>query len=62
MPSRRKLNPEKIVSRLMTTCPHCKAKNPPEEIMHVDMEHLECPKCGKRFIPGKENPGGNCTS
>ncbi|MBV9341927.1 MAG: hypothetical protein JO159_13715 [Acidobacteria bacterium] len=50
MPSRRKLNPEKILELLLTTCPQCAAKIPPEERKHVDTEHLECPKCGKQFI------------
>src|SRR5215469_8025508 len=57
MPRRGKLDLEKIRASLNTPCPHCGHSITPEERTHVDTEHLECPQCKKRFIPGKpESP------
>ena len=36
------------------TRPHCGHSITPEERTHVETEHLECPKCHQRFIPGGE--------
>lgn len=53
MPRRSKLDLAKIRASLNTPCPHCGHSITPEERTHVDTEHLECPKCRKRFVPGK---------
>jgi hypothetical protein len=50
------LHLEKIGSALNTDCPHRGHSITPAERTHVDNEHLECPRCHKRFAPGKENP------
>jgi predicted RNA-binding Zn-ribbon protein involved in translation (DUF1610 family) len=61
MPRRHKLDLEKISASLETLCPHCGARIGPEEYKRVDGEQLECPKCGKQFIPGHKNQGaGGC--
>jgi predicted RNA-binding Zn-ribbon protein involved in translation (DUF1610 family) len=36
---------------LATTCTACQYPIPPAEIVHVDSDHLRCPKCGAQFIP-----------
>jgi len=51
MPSRRNFDLEKINASLATECPHCRTRIAPKEYKRVDWEHLECPKCGKQFIP-----------
>jgi len=52
MPSRRKLNWDRINELQMTTCSHCDSKMQIADCKRVDSEHLECPQCGKLFIPG----------
>jgi predicted RNA-binding Zn-ribbon protein involved in translation (DUF1610 family) len=44
---------EKIHASLATACPQCSALIEPEEQKRVDGEHMECPWCGERFIPGR---------
>ena len=53
MSRRGRLDLAKIRASLNTLCPHCGHSITPEERTHVDTEHLECPLCKKRFIPGK---------
>jgi len=55
MPSRKKLNWEKIREGLMITCPHCESRINHGDCKRVDGEHLECPSCGQQFIPGPVN-------
>jgi DNA-directed RNA polymerase subunit RPC12/RpoP len=33
-------------------CPHCGYKIPPRELLHIDGEHIRCPKCGKDSVYG----------
>ena len=54
MPRRRKLDAEIIRISLATVCPVCSARIEPEEYKRVDGEHLECPWCGEKFVPGPE--------
>ena len=54
MAARCKIDLEKIRSSVTTECPHCGHSIPLEERTHVDMEHLECPRCHKRFVPHGE--------
>ena len=51
MPSRKKLNWEKIREGLMLTCPHCKSRINHAECKRTDGEHLQCPRCEQAFIP-----------
>jgi transcription elongation factor Elf1 len=57
MPSRRKLDRDRINELLMTTCPHCDSKMQFADCKRVDGEHLECSNCGQKFIPGRDNRG-----
>jgi ribosomal protein S27AE len=50
MPRRGKLDLERIRASLNTICPHCGHSITPAERMHVDTEHLQCPKCLKIFV------------
>ena len=52
MPRSSKLDRAKIDASLNTDCPHCGHSITPAERTHIDTEHLECPCCHKRFIPG----------
>jgi len=57
MPTRRKLDPEKIHASMNATCPHCGASIPPDQQMRIDFERMKCPKCAKLFDPrGNETP------
>jgi len=51
MPPRRKLDLEKIRAALIMQCPLCGESIPPDKQKRVDMEHMECPSFGKRFVP-----------
>jgi uncharacterized protein (UPF0212 family) len=51
--ARRKLDLEKIHASLNTICPHCGARIEPKDYKRVDWDHLECPKCGKKFVPSR---------
>jgi transcription elongation factor Elf1 len=46
MPSRRKLNWDKINELQMTTCLNCNSKMQIADCKRVDGEHLVCPRCG----------------
>ena len=54
MPSRKKINLEKIKASLFTLCTECGYKIQPAEERRIDFDHVRCPKCGAAFIPGKE--------
>jgi ribosomal protein S27AE len=51
MPRSRKINLEKVLASLNTTCPKCGFAITPDQIKRVDFERMECPKCGERFRP-----------
>ena len=53
MPRRRSSDLAEIKESTNTVCPHCGARIEPKDYKRVDWEHLECPGCGKQFIPGK---------
>ena len=48
----RKLDVEEIWRATTLECPHCHALIDPR----MDGEHLQCPWCDGRFIPGDEKP------
>ena len=60
MPSRKKLNLEKVRASLDAVCPKCGGLIPPAEVRRVDFERIECPVCGERFAPSPRRSGGNC--
>ena len=51
MPSKQKIDRTKVNAALNTQCPKCGYSIPPSQIARVDFEHVECPRCGDRFIP-----------
>jgi DNA-directed RNA polymerase subunit RPC12/RpoP len=57
MPTRRKLNLEKIEKSMNVACPHCAVRIEPKDYKRVDWEHLECPSCGAKFIPAAKSEG-----
>jgi predicted RNA-binding Zn-ribbon protein involved in translation (DUF1610 family) len=52
MPSKQKIDRDKVNAALNTRCTNCGYSIPPAQIARVDFEHVECPKCGERFVPG----------
>jgi hypothetical protein len=53
MPRCRNSDLAKIQAATDTTCPNCDTRVEPKDYKRVDWEHLECPGCGKQFIPRK---------
>jgi ribosomal protein S27AE len=49
VPRSRKINLEKALASLNTTCPKCGFTITPDKVKRVDFERIECPKCGERF-------------
>jgi hypothetical protein len=43
----RRKKPDPSTYDLTHPCPLCGYKIPPGEILHIDGEHILCPKCGK---------------
>jgi hypothetical protein len=52
MPTRRKLDLEKVRASLNTFCPHCTASIPPEDQNRVDSEQHEMPRSAERVRAG----------
>jgi hypothetical protein len=53
MASSRKINLEKVRASLDAVCPNCSRVIPPAEVRRIDFERIECPVCGKRFVPSR---------
>jgi len=51
MPSKQKINLDKVKASLNTLCPKCGYSIPPEKLYRIDSDHIQCPECGERFIP-----------
>jgi len=54
-----KINLEKVLAALNTTCPSCGYSITPAEIVRIDSERMRCPKCGtvfdaKPYAPSKK--------
>jgi predicted RNA-binding Zn-ribbon protein involved in translation (DUF1610 family) len=49
MPSRKKIDMQKVLAALKTPCPKCGHEITPAEINRVSWEEIKCPKCGLRF-------------
>jgi predicted RNA-binding Zn-ribbon protein involved in translation (DUF1610 family) len=54
MPSKQKINLEKVLASLNTLCSKCGYSIPPAEICRLDTERMKCPKCGEIFAPSKQ--------
>jgi predicted RNA-binding Zn-ribbon protein involved in translation (DUF1610 family) len=51
MPSRKKINLEKVKASLDHVCPKCGGLITPAQVRRIDFERIECPVCGERFVP-----------
>jgi len=49
MPSRKKINLDKVKASLATPCPHCGYQIPPAELRRISSTQVRCPKCGVVF-------------
>jgi len=50
-PRSRKINLERVLASLNTTCPKCGFTITPDLVKRMDFERIECPKCGEEFQP-----------
>ena len=50
---RGKIDLQKVLASLNTTCPKCCHQITPAEIKRVSRDEIECPKCGVQFDPQK---------
>ena len=48
-----KINLEKVLAALNTTCPACAYSISPAEIVRIDFERMCCTKCGQIFDAAK---------
>lgn len=51
MPSRKKINLEKVRASLDVVCPKCGKLISPAEVRRIDFERIESPACGEQFVP-----------
>ena len=49
VPSRKKIDLEKVRASLNATCPKCGRIIEPQDIKRVSWEEILCPDCGNRF-------------
>jgi len=54
MPTRKKIDWQKVQAALMTTCPNCGYETTPAEIVRISWEEIQCLKCGARFDAAKD--------
>jgi predicted RNA-binding Zn-ribbon protein involved in translation (DUF1610 family) len=51
MPSRKKINLEKVRASLDAVCPKCGTLITPAQVRRIDFERIECPLCREQFVP-----------
>lgn len=56
MPRRSKYDIAAMFAAMAVECTECHYKIPPAEIIRLDSERYECPKCRTKFVP-PEKPG-----
>jgi hypothetical protein len=56
MPSRKKIDLQKVLASLNTTCPKCGRVIEPQEIRRVNFKLKNCPGYGERFDAKKPRP------
>jgi hypothetical protein len=54
MPSRKKINLEKVLASLDAKCPKCGKVVPPADVRRIDFDRIECPVCGECFAAGRK--------
>jgi len=52
MRSRKKVDLARVRGSLNTVCPRCERSIPPNEVRRIDFDHVVCPGCGAKFVPG----------
>jgi hypothetical protein len=57
MPSRKRINLQRVLESLSTVCTQCQAVIEPYQIQRVDLEQIECPFCDALFKPKPEAAG-----
>jgi ribosomal protein S27AE len=50
---KQKINLEKVMASLNTTCPKCGCSIAPAKLCRIDFERVECLECGERFVPAQ---------
>jgi hypothetical protein len=58
MPSRSKIDVNKIWETLDTVCTECGFSISPMALVRVGWELVKCPKCGGEFVPVVKKSGG----
>lgn len=54
MPSKQKINLEKVQAALNTLCPKCGYVIQPAEIRRYDFNTMKCPACDEHFVVTKD--------
>jgi len=57
MMHRKKIDLNKVLQAMNTTCPSCGYLITPAEIQRIDFERMICPKCGQIFDAAKVRKG-----
>jgi predicted RNA-binding Zn-ribbon protein involved in translation (DUF1610 family) len=52
MPSKQKINLEKVRAALNTVCPKCGCMITPDRILRIDSQQIQCPQCGELLTLG----------
>ncbi len=55
MPRNSKLDLDRIRASLTTTCTGCGHEITADKLRRVDFERVQCPRCGKDFVPAPKN-------
>ncbi len=50
----RKIDREKVMASLTTTCPKCGYDIPPNETQRVSFTEMRCPRCQAVFAPAQK--------
>jgi rRNA maturation protein Nop10 len=50
---RGKIDLQKVLARLNTTCPKCGKVISPSEVRRINFEEMIFPECGERFKPAR---------
>lgn len=51
MPRKQKIDLEKVLASLSTSCPKCRHQIQPSEIRRISSTEMLCPKCKVLFAP-----------
>jgi len=57
MPSRKKINLQKVLASLYIVCTQCQAKIEPSQILRVRWDTVKCSYCAAVFVPQPKERG-----